>query len=152
MKLPFTVKGPRSKLAPALLVSFFVAGGLLSIAASAEDAPADKSGGVSVEIPQSPPLAPAPIGYIRVVTDHPRPASRVDVEPIDAGIAGAKMAVDAARDLYTRRGEGISIWVARSADIHASSPGDRAPLFEPSNDKVYRHPTFFPMPEEVKHL
>jgi len=94
MKLPFTVKGPRFKLAPALLVSFFVAGGLLSIAASAEDAPADKSGGVSVEIPQSPSLAPAPIGYIRVVTDHPRPASRVDVEPIDAGIAGAKMAVD----------------------------------------------------------
>jgi ABC transporter substrate binding protein (PQQ-dependent alcohol dehydrogenase system) len=94
MKLPFTVQGPRFKLAPALLVSFFVAGGLLSIAASAEDAPADKSGGVSVEIPQSPPLAPAPIGYIRVVTDHPRPASRVDVEPIDAGIAGAKMAVD----------------------------------------------------------
>jgi ABC transporter substrate binding protein (PQQ-dependent alcohol dehydrogenase system) len=94
MKLPFTVKGPRFKLAPALLVSFFVAGGLLNIAASAEDAPADKSGGVSVEIPQSPSLAPAPIGYIRVVTDHPRPASRVDVEPIDAGIAGAKMAVD----------------------------------------------------------
>ncbi|HTP37793.1 MAG TPA: ABC transporter substrate-binding protein [Methyloceanibacter sp.] len=94
MKLPFTVKGPRFKLALALLVSFFVAGGLLSIAASAEDAPTDKSGGVSVEIPQSPPLAPAPIGYIRVVTDHPRPASRVDVEPIDAGIAGAKMAVD----------------------------------------------------------
>ena len=31
-------------------------------------------------------------------------------------------------------------------------PGDRAALFEPSNDKVYRHPTFFPMPEEVKHI
>jgi ring-1,2-phenylacetyl-CoA epoxidase subunit PaaB len=37
-------------------------------------------------------------------------------------------------------------------DIHASSPGDRAALFEPSNDKVYRHPTFFPMPDEVKHI
>ena len=66
----------------------------MSIAASAEDAPADKPGGVSVEIPQSPPLVPVPIGYIRVITDHPRPASRVDVEPIDAGVAGAKMAVD----------------------------------------------------------
>ena len=94
MKLPFTVKGRRFKLAPALLISFFLAGGLLSIAASAEDAPADKPGGVSVEIPQSPPLVPVPIGYIRVITDHPRPASRVDVEPIDAGVAGAKMAVD----------------------------------------------------------
>ena len=94
MKLPFTVKGRRFKLAPALLISFFLAGGLLGIAASAEDAPADKPGGVSVEFPQSPPLVPVPIGYIRVITDHPRPASRVDVEPIDAGIAGAKMAVD----------------------------------------------------------
>src|SRR5690242_7687204 len=64
----------------------------------------------------------------------------------------AEMAIRNARDVYTRRNEGISIWVARSADIHASSPGDRAPLFEPSNDKVYRHPTFFPMPDEVKHL
>ncbi|MGH9806507.1 MAG: ABC transporter substrate-binding protein, partial [Terriglobia bacterium] len=94
MKLPFTVKGRRFKLAPALLISFFLAGGLLGIAASAEDAPADKPGGVSVEFPQSPPLVPVPIGYIRVITDHPRPASRVDVEPIDAGVAGAKMAVD----------------------------------------------------------
>ena len=35
---------------------------------------------------------------------------------------------------------------------HLWKPGDRAALFEPSNDKVYRHPTFFPMPDEVKHL
>ena len=37
-------------------------------------------------------------------------------------------------------------------DITASSPGDKEALFEPSNSKVYRHPTFFPMPEEVKNL
>ena len=66
--------------------------------------------------------------------------------------ADAEMAIRNARDVYTRRNEGVSIWVARSSDIHASSPDDRGPLFEPSNDKVYRHPTFFPMPEEVKHL
>ena len=66
--------------------------------------------------------------------------------------ADDRMALLHARDVYTRRNEGISIWVARSSDIHASSPGDRAALFEPSNDKVYRHPTFFPMPEEVKHI
>ena len=66
--------------------------------------------------------------------------------------ADADMAIRNARDVYTRRNEGVSIWVARSSDIHASSPGERGPLFEPSNDKVYRHPTFFPMPEEVKHL
>ena len=66
--------------------------------------------------------------------------------------ADDQMALHHARDLYTRRNEGVSIWVVRSADIHASAPGDKAPLFEPSNDKVYRHPTFFPMPDEVKHL
>ncbi len=35
----------------------------------------------------------------------------------------AEMAVKNARDVYTRRNEGVSIWVARSADIVASSPG-----------------------------
>jgi ring-1,2-phenylacetyl-CoA epoxidase subunit PaaB len=64
----------------------------------------------------------------------------------------AEMAIRSARDVYTRRNEGVSIWVARSVDIHASSPGDKEALFEPANDKVYRHPTFFPMPEEVKHI
>ena len=64
----------------------------------------------------------------------------------------AEMAIKNARDVYTRRNEGVSIWVVRSADVHASAPSERGPLFEPANDKVYRHPTFFPMPEEVKHL
>ncbi len=54
-----------------------------------------KPGGFSIELPQSPtPRNPVPIGYIREVTDHPRPASRMDVEPSDAGIAGAKLAND----------------------------------------------------------
>src|SRR6185503_7244119 len=64
----------------------------------------------------------------------------------------AEMAIRNARDVYTRRNEGVSIWVVRSADVHATSPGAKEPLFEPANDKVYRHPTFFPMPDEVKHL
>jgi len=64
----------------------------------------------------------------------------------------AEMAVKNARDVYTRRNEGVSIWAARSTDIVASSPTAGESLFEPSNDKVYRHPTFFPMPDEVKHL
>ena len=64
----------------------------------------------------------------------------------------AEMAIKNARDVYTRRNEGISIWAVRSADVHASAPGERGPLFEPANDKVYRHPTFFPMPDEVKHI
>ena len=66
--------------------------------------------------------------------------------------ADAEMAICNARDVYTRRNEGVSIWVARSSDIAASSPGDKAPLFEPSNDKVYRHPTFYEVPDEVGHM
>ena len=66
--------------------------------------------------------------------------------------ADDRMALLHARDVYTRRNEGVSIWVVRAADIVASSPADKGALFEPSNSKVYRHPTFFPMPEEVKNL
>ena len=64
----------------------------------------------------------------------------------------AAMAVNNARDVYTRRNEGVSIWVVPASQIVASSPSDKGELFEPSNNKVYRHPTFFPMPDEVKHL
>ena len=64
----------------------------------------------------------------------------------------AEMAVRNARDVYTRRNEGVSIWVVRSNDIVASSPDERDALFDPATSKVYRHPTFFPMPEEVKHI
>jgi ring-1,2-phenylacetyl-CoA epoxidase subunit PaaB len=64
----------------------------------------------------------------------------------------AKMAVEHARDLYTRREEGISMWVVRSSDITASDPGESAALFEPARDKVYRHPTFYDIPDAVKTL
>ena len=66
--------------------------------------------------------------------------------------ADERMALEHARDVYTRRMEGVSIWVVRAADITASDPGDAEALFEPAKDKVYRHPTFFPMPEDVKHI
>ena len=64
----------------------------------------------------------------------------------------AEMAIANARDVYTRRNEGTGIWVVRASEIVSSSPSDKGPLFEPANSKVYRHPTFFPMPEEVKNL
>lgn len=64
----------------------------------------------------------------------------------------AVMAVKNARDVYTRRNEGVSIWVVRSTDIVATNPDAGATLFDPADNKVYRHPTFFPMPDEVKHL
>jgi ring-1,2-phenylacetyl-CoA epoxidase subunit PaaB len=64
----------------------------------------------------------------------------------------AKMALNNARDVYTRRNEGVSIWVVRSADIVASNPDSKAALFDPANNKAYRHPTFFPMPADIKNL
>lgn len=64
----------------------------------------------------------------------------------------AEMAINNARDVYTRRNEGVSIWVVQSGQITASSPDDKACLYDPANNKVYRHPTFFPMPDEVKGI
>ena len=63
-----------------------------------------------------------------------------------------QMAIRHARDVYTRRNEGVSIWVVRSVDITASSPSAKGPLFDPANSKAYRHPTFFEIPEEVGHM
>ena len=45
-----------------------------------------------------------------------------------------------ARDVYTRRQEGVSIWVVPSSAITASDPDDKAEMFDPMADKIYRHP------------
>ncbi len=66
--------------------------------------------------------------------------------------ADAQMAIENARDVYTRRNEGVSIWVVPSAEITASSPEDKDSLFDPAGDKVYRHPTFYDIPDEVEHM
>lgn len=66
--------------------------------------------------------------------------------------ADDEMALHNARDVYTRRNEGVSIWVVRADAITASSPDEKDPFFAPSADKVYRHPTFYAIPEEVPHL
>ena len=62
------------------------------------------------------------------------------------------MALQAARDVYTRRGEGQSVWVVLANDIVASDPSDKEELFEPSADKIYRHPTFYDIPDDVGHM
>lgn len=66
--------------------------------------------------------------------------------------ADAQMAIENARDVYTRRMEGVSIWVVESKYIHASNPDEAESLFEPANDKIYRHPTFYDLPDEVNHM
>jgi ring-1,2-phenylacetyl-CoA epoxidase subunit PaaB len=66
---------------------------------------------------------------------------------VDAG-----MALENARDVFTRRGEAASIWVVPSAEIVASDPAEAGELFEPAMDKIYRHPTFYEVPDGVSNL
>ncbi len=66
--------------------------------------------------------------------------------------ADATMAMENARDVYTRRNEGISIWIVESKNIHANNPDDADALFDPANDKIYRHPSFYELPDELKHM
>ncbi|MBI1265839.1 MAG: 1,2-phenylacetyl-CoA epoxidase subunit B [Cryomorphaceae bacterium] len=66
--------------------------------------------------------------------------------------ADAQMAIENARDVYTRRQEGMSIWVVPAAEITASSPDEKDELFAPADDKIYRHPTFYDLPDVLKHM
>jgi ring-1,2-phenylacetyl-CoA epoxidase subunit PaaB len=74
---------------------------------------------------------------------------------VHAGSVRAADPADALRRgtaVYTRRSEGVSVWVARASDVTASPPDDKGPLFAPSADKVYRHPTFYAIPDDVPHM
>ncbi|UAA37438.1 1,2-phenylacetyl-CoA epoxidase subunit B [Paraneptunicella aestuarii] len=61
-------------------------------------------------------------------------------------------ALEYARDCYTRRSEGVSIWVVKSSDICASQEDDRESFFDPSDDKPYRQATYYPLPKEVGNM
>ena len=62
------------------------------------------------------------------------------------------MALRNARDLYTRRNEGVSIWVVPSDAIAASDPDSKGSFFESPQGKDYRHATYYVKSEGVKHL
>ncbi len=64
----------------------------------------------------------------------------------------AEMAIQYAREIYTRRQEGVSLWVVRSSDIVASQEEDAAAFFDPADDKPYRQATYYDLPEGVKNL
>ncbi len=66
--------------------------------------------------------------------------------------ADKNMALQNARDTYSRRGEGTSIWVVPTESIIASNPDDNDAFFDPSNDKIYRQATFYVMPEGAKAI
>ena len=109
------------------------------------------------------PAAPssAPVDDAGISPEQPWPLWEVFVQPrrglshVHVGSLHAvdpEMAVQNARDLYTRRGEGGSIWVVPGAAIVASDPDDKESLFEPALDKAYRHPTFYEVPDGVSNL
>ena len=64
----------------------------------------------------------------------------------------ADLALQHARDLFTRRQEGVSIWVVPSMAITASDPDDQGELFDPAADKQYRRPTYYELPPEVASM
>jgi len=66
--------------------------------------------------------------------------------------ADAAIALQAARDVYTRRGEGLSLWVVPSTAITASDPAEKEMMFEPTASKIYRHPTFYKVPDDVGNM
>lgn len=66
--------------------------------------------------------------------------------------ADPQMAIQNARDVYTRRQEGVSIWVVEASHIVASNPEQKEAFFDPAEDKVYRHPTFYDLPDALKHM
>ena len=66
--------------------------------------------------------------------------------------ADAQMAIENARDVYTRRMEGVSIWVVESKYITATNPEEAGELYEPAVDKIYRHPSFYQLPDEVNQM
>ena len=66
--------------------------------------------------------------------------------------ADPQMAIENARDVYCRRMEGVSIWVVPSDQVTASNPEHSEELFDPAENKIYRHPTFYDVPDGVKHL
>jgi ring-1,2-phenylacetyl-CoA epoxidase subunit PaaB len=124
------------------------------------DIPEDKGGGgekISQKASNSSPLASG--GGREGAADWPlwevfiRSKQGIDHKHVGSlHAADAQMAIENARDVYTRRMEGVSIWVVESKYIHASNPDEAASLYEPANDKVYRHPSFYDLPDELTHM
>jgi ring-1,2-phenylacetyl-CoA epoxidase subunit PaaB len=66
--------------------------------------------------------------------------------------ADETMALRNARDVYTRRNEGVSIWVVPATMITASDPDAKGEFFESPQGKDFRHATYYSASAEVPHL
>ncbi|TLM72943.1 1,2-phenylacetyl-CoA epoxidase subunit PaaB [Pseudarthrobacter sp. NamB4] len=124
---------------------------------------ADTSGGAAPNTPAAPsaPAAPAASappqhhdrsawGLWEVFVRSSRGLSHVHAGSLHA--PDAAMALRNARDLYTRRNEGVSIWVVPADAIAASDPDAKGSFFESPQGKDYRHATYYTKSEGVKHL
>lgn len=84
---------------PLACVALVAAGLLLALTASPASAADERGpshqreGGFSIRVQQTPEMMPIDIGYLREEVRAPQPASRLDIEPEDAGIAGAQMGI-----------------------------------------------------------
>ena len=63
-----------------------------------------------------------------------------------------EQALEYARDVYTRRSEGVSIWVVNSSHIFASQEDDNESFYDPMDDKPYRHATHYQFPDAVNNM
>ena len=95
-------------------------------------------------------IAPRPPALWEVFVRHRRGLAHVHAGSLPA--TGPFEAIAKARAVYLTRDEGVSIWVAPAAAVHAVDPDEAAALFEPFSDKGYRYPTYYDIPEEVGHM
>jgi len=89
-------------------------------------------------------------GYIAGFTQEGEGAPHEHAGSVHA--TTAEHAMQNARDVYARRGKVVSLWVVPMTAIIASAPSDAGPLFDPGNDKAYRHPQFYKVPRGVRGL
>jgi ring-1,2-phenylacetyl-CoA epoxidase subunit PaaB len=109
------------------------------------------------------PVAPGESGEIEETTDLSAEAwpmwevfvrARRGISHVHIGslhAPDAATALENARDVYTRRGEGVSVWVVPSEEIHAFEP-DAAAEYVDANEKVYRLATTYDIPDEVGQM
>ena len=117
------------------------------------DIPEDNAGGTELKDSKIPPPAGGGGGAWPLWEVFVRNKQGLDHKHVGSlHAADAVMAIENARDVYTRRQEGISIWVVESKYITASNPKEAGELYEPAVDKIYRHPTFYDLPDEVGHM
>ncbi len=117
------------------------------------DIPEESAGGTESKSAEVPPLTNGGGGGWPLWEVFIRSKQGLDHKHVGSlHAADAPMAIENARDVYTRRMEGVSIWVVESKYITASNPEEAGELYEPAVDKVYRHPTFYQLPDAVNHM